>query len=261
MSVSWWTIALQAINFLVLVWLLHRFLYKPALAVMARRRELVEQAFDKARQAEQAAQAEQNGYKAKLAELDESRQTLLTRTHAEIAADRDKVLAEAHKQADALLDETKRQLVAERKSALTEMKGEVADLARAMAVRLLNQLTADPGTRPALADVALAAVSSHLDGLSQEERAALADDLGKSSEPLKVATAAELDGTARDRWQAALSERLGRSVAFDFATEPDLIGGAELRFPHAVISLTWSEQLERGRAALLADKPADDVAH
>ena len=125
MSVSWWTIALQAINFLVLVWLLHRFLYRPALAVMARRKKLVEEAFEKADQAKQAAEAEQNRFKAREAELDESRQALLTRTHAEIAADREKVISEARTQADTLLDETRRQLLEERKAALSAVKIQV----------------------------------------------------------------------------------------------------------------------------------------
>jgi len=261
MSVSWWTIALQAINFLVLVWLLHRFLYRPALAVMARRKELVEEAFEKADHAKQASEAEQERFKAKEAELDESRQALLTRTHAEIAADREKVMAEAHKQADTLLDETRRQLAEERKAALSEVKSEVVDLARAMATRLLTQLSDGAGAKSALADAALTGVSSHLDGLPEDERHTLADDLEHASEALRVVTASELDAPARERWQAALNERLGRTVTIQFQTDPALIGGAELRFPHAVISLAWSEQLERDRAALLAAEPADDVAH
>ena len=41
MRFDWWTLALQTVNFAVLVWLLHRFLYKPVLrAIDARRAEL-----------------------------------------------------------------------------------------------------------------------------------------------------------------------------------------------------------------------------
>ena len=39
MSFSWWTFGLQAVNFLVLVWLLRRFLFKPVTAMVARRKE------------------------------------------------------------------------------------------------------------------------------------------------------------------------------------------------------------------------------
>lgn len=260
MSVSWWTIALQVINFLVLVWLLHRFLYRPALTVMARRKQIVEEAFDKAENARQAAEAEKDRYRAREAELDKSRQTLLTRTHAEIAADREKVLKEAQAQADALQDETRRQLAGEREAALAEIKGEVAELARTMAAKLLKQLAADPGARSALADLALARVSSYLDGLPDAERLELAEDLAGTSGALDVVTATDLDAAARDRWQGVLRKHLGHHITLDFQSEPALLGGVELRFPHAAISLTWSEQLERGRAALLAGEP-DDLAH
>ena len=39
MSFSWWTFALQAINFLILVWLLRRFLFKPVMAIVVQRKE------------------------------------------------------------------------------------------------------------------------------------------------------------------------------------------------------------------------------
>jgi len=39
MNFSWWSFALQAANFLILVWLLRRFLFKPVSAIVARRKE------------------------------------------------------------------------------------------------------------------------------------------------------------------------------------------------------------------------------
>src|SRR5271169_6452619 len=39
MNFSWWTFALQAVNFLILIWLLRRFLFKPVSAIVARRQQ------------------------------------------------------------------------------------------------------------------------------------------------------------------------------------------------------------------------------
>jgi F-type H+-transporting ATPase subunit b len=44
MNFSWWTFALQAANFLILVWLLQRFLFKPVKAIVARRKEEISHA-------------------------------------------------------------------------------------------------------------------------------------------------------------------------------------------------------------------------
>ena len=38
MHFDWWTLALQTINFAILAWLLHRFLYKRVLRVIDARR-------------------------------------------------------------------------------------------------------------------------------------------------------------------------------------------------------------------------------
>ena len=48
MSFDWWTFGLQVINFLVLVWLLQRFLYKPVRRIIEQRRELAGKALSEA---------------------------------------------------------------------------------------------------------------------------------------------------------------------------------------------------------------------
>jgi F-type H+-transporting ATPase subunit b len=245
MTINGWTIALQAINFLVLVWLLQRFLYKPAMAMMARRKQLVEEAFDEARSAKTQAEAEQKRYQSEQEKLVASRDEVLARAHEEIEADRTKVLDDAHKQA-----------AEERATALAEIKARVADLSVSMATRLLEQLATQTGNAPGLAEAGLAALLKHIDGLPEEERSSLDDDLGNSGEQLKAITAVKLGADSEQRWRAALEKRFPGAPDITFQTSPDLLGGAELRFPHAVVSLAWSEQLKQARAVLLNDEDA-----
>ena len=56
MHIDGWTILLQAVNFLILVWLLRRFLYRPVLAVIAERQAATERARNEAEAARQAAE-------------------------------------------------------------------------------------------------------------------------------------------------------------------------------------------------------------
>ena len=39
MKIDWWTLGLQAVNVLILVWLLSRFLFKPVAAIIAERQQ------------------------------------------------------------------------------------------------------------------------------------------------------------------------------------------------------------------------------
>jgi F-type H+-transporting ATPase subunit b len=58
MELDWWTLALQAINALVLIWLLHRFLFRPVAEIIATRREAAERLLDEAEAAREGARAE-----------------------------------------------------------------------------------------------------------------------------------------------------------------------------------------------------------
>ena len=55
MHLDWWTVGLQTINFAILVWLLHRFLYKPVLRMIDARKAEVQRQFDDARGTEDKA--------------------------------------------------------------------------------------------------------------------------------------------------------------------------------------------------------------
>ena len=61
MALDWSTLALEAVNFLILVWLLQRFLYHPVLAAIDRRREATERILAQAEAARNEAQVLQDG--------------------------------------------------------------------------------------------------------------------------------------------------------------------------------------------------------
>jgi len=58
MSFDGWTLALQAINVLILLYLLSRFLFRPVVAIMAERQAAATRDLDAARAAREAAAAE-----------------------------------------------------------------------------------------------------------------------------------------------------------------------------------------------------------
>jgi len=256
MSISWWTLALQAINFLVLVWLLQHFLYKPVLAVIAKRKQLVEEAFTAAATAKDAAAAEQQKYEEGQRQLTQARQELLRKTHAELDAERVRVLEAARTEAAALLDGARTQLDAERRAALEDLRTQIADVALTMATGVLQQVTTTAAAQTLLNDGLLAEVGRRLQQLPADEQAALQRELASADSGLSVVTPVALDAPQQQRWRHMLEERLNIAAGPEFVVEPALIGGAELRFPHAVLSFAWSELLRQGRDELLADETA-----
>lgn len=258
MTIDWWTLALQAINFLVLVWLLQRFLYKPALAVIARRKAQVEQAFEETDQAKEAAAAAQQKFESSEVELAQSRQDLMRRTHVELETERQQILEDARLEAGVMLDGARQQIETERAAALANNKEEIAGIAVEMATKLLRQVAGGPSDsaelQAALNESFHAQLIDRLEQLPEEERRTLHQDLSGSTEGLRLITSTALSAAEQERWRAAIAERLGELDSITFQVEPDIIGGVELRFPHAVLSLAWSELLHQGRLALLSDE-------
>ena len=102
MLIDWFTVGAQALNFIILVWLLKRFLYKPILnAVDAREKRIAAELADAdAKKAE--AQKERDEFRHKNEEFDQQRAALLSKATDEAKAERQRLLDDARKAADAL---------------------------------------------------------------------------------------------------------------------------------------------------------------
>jgi F-type H+-transporting ATPase subunit b len=98
MSIDWITVAAQIANFLVLIWLLKRFLYRPILdGIDAREQEIAERMSEATRIRESAQTAEAD-YRAQIASLRQGREGLMDETRRAAEAERDAMLAEARAQ-------------------------------------------------------------------------------------------------------------------------------------------------------------------
>ena len=102
MLIDWFTVGAQALNFLILVWLLKRFLYKPILdAIDAREKRIAAELADAdAKKAE--AKKERDEFQHKNEEFDQQRAALLSKATDEANAERQRLLDEARQAADAL---------------------------------------------------------------------------------------------------------------------------------------------------------------
>jgi len=251
MQIDWWTLVLQGINFLVLVWLLWRFLYRPVREVIEKRRELAEQAFAQADQEKQEAEAARQRFEDDREKLGQERQDMLKKIHDELEAERGKVLEAARQQADKLIESAHGAIAGEREAALTEIREQTAELAAELAADLLRKAGAEAESM-----VFLDRLEQQLKALPAEERDRLERDLSADDARLTVVTAAPLKPKDRDQWVKRLSACLGRNDKTEFATDPAILGGAELRFPHAVLKFTWADQLRKAKDVLRKNEAA-----
>ena len=254
MALDWSTLALQAVNFLILVGLLQYFLYRPVLAVVDRRQQETERAIADANAAKTAAEAtaaELEGQRHAIAkEREQALQDAYRRAQQEAA----EVLAEMRGQADRVLAEARAQIERERDEAAAALRERALGLALDMARRLLAEV-ADREVTAALLSRTLA----RLRALPEHNRQELAAEVADGA-MVEVVTAQPLEDRTVERCRAALREVLGEATAVAFSQDPALLAGVELHFRHGAMRGSWqdslaaiTEELKRdGRPARLA---------
>lgn len=102
MLIDWFTVGAQALNFMILVWLLKRFLYKPILNAVDAREKLIAAKLADAGAKELKAQGERDAFQQKNEAFDKQRAALLSKAANEAASEGRKLLDQARKAADTL---------------------------------------------------------------------------------------------------------------------------------------------------------------
>lgn len=244
MQFNWWTLALQTVNFGVLVWLLHRFLYRPVLRMIDARRAEVEKGYADAGAAEIRAKTILTEIEAERAGIAAERVAALrgAATQAEKAAVAKRT--QADREAAALLDQARKSLAGERDEAIAEARRMTLDLGVEIARRLLAEVPAE-----LRAEAWLERVEQHLAALAPEERDEITKGLN-SDGMVRVVTAVSLPEPVMTQWRARLDQALGDRTTVEFDVDPRLIAGAELHFPNAILRFSWRAALAIMRAEI-----------
>lgn len=238
MKLDWWTLGLQTINVIVLLWVLQRFLFKPVLAVIARRQQATQQLMDDAAAAKQAAEQAREAFEAKRDELASGREQALAAAQAEATKARDELLAQATAEAQQRRAAGEAVLQRERDDAAADLRTKASTLAGDLARRLLTRLPDASWNRHFIEGAC-----SQLAALAEAERAMLrASD---ADTPVQVISADALDADDRTQLREALGAAMGREVPVEFSTDENLLAGVELRFRHLVIRNHWAADLDQ----------------
>lgn len=246
MSIDGWTILLQAINFLILVWLLRRFLYRPVLAVIAAREAETTRTRAAAAEARTAAEAARQAVEVERATLAADRDRLTNEAVAAAEQQRAILLDKARGEAERLLNEARQRIANEREEALDALKARILDLGTGLSERLLRDIAAE--ATPLLFDRACAALD-----------ASASSGTGEGLTILLYAAVPIDESTLKD-WTRRLSDTLGHPVSLSLRVEPDLVAGVELHFPTMVLTQSWRDALNRAREEMVRDEKSDAVA-
>lgn len=258
MLIDWFTVGAQVLNFLILVWLLKRFLYKPILnAIDARERRIAAELAD-ADATKTEAEKERDAFRQKNETFDRERDELMGKAAEEAATERQRLMDEARQAAEALSEKRATALQREQKALHHEITRRTTQEVFAVARKTLSDLA---GT--SLEERMIAVFAQRVRELDDETKSRLGQAL--SSAPAVVRSAFDLPAEQRATLQKAINETfsadpstpLRAGIKLSFETDADLVSGIELSA--AGQKVAWSiadylTTLEEGVGELLEGK-------
>ena len=243
MELSGSTFLLEIINFLVLVWILKRFLFNPVREIIARRRAEIDNGLSEAQTRQTEAQALRQQYQARLSDWEAEKRQMQQALQQELDAERARRLTELRAQIDT---ERERNRVAEsrREEALQHSLEQTAlQQGARFAGRLLRE-AAGPETEARL----VAMVTESLERLTEETRASFRH-LPERDTEIRITSAYTLSPEQQSRLESALTALLPERRAIQFERDETLLAGVRITTGNWVLGCNLRDELA-GFAAL-----------
>ncbi len=206
MAIDWITVSAQIVNFLLLVWLLKRFLYQPVMRAMERRERRIADGLEDAEMRERSADEKAHDHQQKIDELAEH--------------EKRHMLDEARDEAAEARKNWQRQTTQEKEEFLNNLQKRAADTIQVIAKKTLADL--------ANAELEEQMVHSFIRQLKSLDDEEFRMALRQSSTPVSVVSAFELPTSTRARLTRAIHEHLVEGIEVEYDRSPDLLCGIEL---------------------------------
>lgn len=223
MLIDGFTLGAQALNFAVLVWLMKRFLYQPILHAIDAREKLIASTLADADTKKIEAQKDRDAFQHKNEEFDGQRAALLTQATEEAKTERQRLIDQARKTADAFNAKRQETLQTEAQNLNQSLFHRAQREVFAIARKTLTEL-AGANLEERMTDVFVQRLREITGGAK--------DSLGvafkTTAEPALVRSTFDLPEAQRATLQKTLNETFSSDIRLRFETTPDLVSGIEL---------------------------------
>ena len=233
MKISWFTVIAQLVNFLILVWLMKRFLYKPILNAIDEREKKIAAQLADAENKKAEAEKEQAGFKQKNEQFDQAKMGLMDKAVADTNEERKKLMGTARNEADALRSKQENSL----KDMQESLNREIAQKTQQEVFSISRKALTD------LASVSLEEQSANLfikrlNELKEDDKKNFITSFKADANPILVQSAFALSPKQQTDIQESVKGILGTAAQFQFRITPEIISGIELSANG--FKLSWS---------------------
>ena len=232
------TFVLELINFLVLIWILNRFLYRPVMNVIAQRKAAIQKTLSDAEVTRSAAQALQIQYENRLTEWEQEREKARAQLHEEVNSERTRLLQDLRN--DLMREREKAAAVDQRRMKDFMQQAETTAIVqgRTFASRLLSRV-AQPELERRIVDMVMQDLPHLPDSQTQNIRA----DPGTAALSINITSAYPLDKAQREALCQSCRALIGREVTCEFLEDRNLIAGVRISVGSWVLRANVEDEL------------------
>jgi F-type H+-transporting ATPase subunit b len=223
MLINWFTLVAQIINFLILLWLLNKFLYKPVLKALDERETRIASIISDAESVKLNAMKELDEYSEKNVAIDKEKDSIIQASRLTAEEERIKIIDNAKNTAHLLIDKQNTLLTEERDTFYRNASDE-----------LISQIIQI--TEKSISDLSDIELESHLikkgidniKHITDKEQMTISNLLQMCENTIRVRTSQPLDSERLSQLQESLSNVFGPAIALHYEHAPDLLCGIEL---------------------------------
>ena len=239
MELNWSTFVLEILNFLVLLWILKRFLYQPVLQMIARRQDAIQKSMLDAKKMQDDAQAAQQQYQNRLHDWQQEREQARTALQAEIAAERLRLLESLRVELEQEKEKTRVLAQKEQQEALIKLESAALAQGAQFATRLLQ-----PFATPALESQLVEFALQQLTALNDEQRQAIGFAANADVNEIFVSSAFHLSDEYRQQLLMAIKGITGHAVPLQFTQDATLLAGLRITIGAWVLKANLRDELQ-----------------
>lgn len=240
MQIDWVTVAAQIVNFLVLVWLLQRFLYGPITRAMQRREQRIEDRLAEAKHKQRQAEDEAKTLQRKKADLEERQEAIMDEARQKAKALRDDLEQKARDEVEQQRRTWRHQVIDEKKEFLGELRTRTARHVYELARSALADL-ADADLEAKVA----ARFADRLKSLERDRTLKIANALTTSGDDVLIESSFELSPAAKGQITKILHEVIADDLNVTYALADGLPVGIRLRAGGQTVEWSLARYLER----------------
>ena len=238
MQIDWFTVIAQIINFLILVGLLKRFLYKPILNAIEERENKITSQLEDAESKKGEAQKEKEEFSKRNEDFEDKKKELMKKAEEEAEEKRKKLLEEARNEAN----EFRSQLKKSSEEVQQNLSQEIEEKVKKEVFEITRKTLSDLASLD-MEEQTVRVFIKRLNEMKEDEKKQFLEAFESKEDPILVRSAFDLPSEQKTEIQNTVADVLGSETEFQYKTVPELVSGIELTANGFKLSWSISEYL------------------